>query len=175
MNFVFILVDDLGKQDMSCEGSTFYETPNIDALARSGMRFSNGYSTCQVCSPSRASIMLGTYPARNKITDWIGAATGKNWRRNDRVLPVEYVHALPKEETTIAEAMRAGGYRTGNTRALRRQFFPVAAPIQSVILFRAGYVPSMMLAREGLHTWHVEYPFENRIPLRASASMFGVS
>ena len=112
MNFVFILVDDLGKQDMSCEGSTFYETPNIDALARSGMRFSNGYSTCQVCSPSRASIMLGTYPARNKITDWIGAATGKNWRRNDRVLPVEYVHALPKEETTIAEAMRAGGYRT---------------------------------------------------------------
>ena len=112
LNFVFILVDDLGKQDMSCEGSTFYETPNIDALARSGMRFSNGYSTCQVCSPSRASIMLGTYPARNKITDWIGAATGKNWRRNDRVLPVEYVHALPKEETTIAEAMREDGYRT---------------------------------------------------------------
>ena len=67
LNFVFILVDDLGKQDMNCEGSTFYETPNIDALARSGMRFSNGYSTCQVCSPSRASIMLGTYPARNKI------------------------------------------------------------------------------------------------------------
>ena len=112
LNFVFILVDDLGKQDMSCEGSTFYQTPNIDALARSGMRFSNGYSTCQVCSPSRASIMLGTYPARNKITDWIGAASGKNWRRNDRVLPVEYVHALPKEEITIAEAMRAGGYRT---------------------------------------------------------------
>ena len=79
LNFVFILADDLGKQDMSCEGSTFYETPNIDALARSGMRFSNGYSTCQECRPSRASIMLGTYPARNKITDWIGAATGKNW------------------------------------------------------------------------------------------------
>jgi len=112
LNFVFILVDDLGKQDMSCEGSTFYETPNIDALARSGMRFSNGYSTCQVCSPSRASIMLGTYPARNKITDWIGAASGKNWRRNDRVLPVEYVHALPKEQTTIAEAMKEGGYKT---------------------------------------------------------------
>ena len=111
-NFVFILVDDLGKLDMSCEGSTFYETPNIDALARSGMRFENGYSTCQVCSPSRASIMLGTYPSRNKITDWIGARTGKAWKRNDRVLPVEYIHALPKEETTLAEAMRAGGYKT---------------------------------------------------------------
>ncbi len=58
LNFVFILVDDLGKLDMSCEGSTFYETPNIDALARSGMRFENGYSTCQVCSPSRASAVF---------------------------------------------------------------------------------------------------------------------
>ena len=111
-NFVFILVDDLGKWDMSCEGSTFYETPHIDAIARSGMRFSNGYSTCQVCSPSRASIMLGTYPARNKITDYIGAASGKNWRRNDRVLPAEYIHALPAKDTTLAEAMRAGGYKT---------------------------------------------------------------
>jgi arylsulfatase A-like enzyme len=111
-NFVFILVDDLGKRDMSCEGSTFHETPHIDAIARSGMRFSNGYSTCQVCSPSRASIMLGTYPARNKITDWIGAASGKNWRRNDRVLPADYIHALPTKDTTLAEAMRAGGYKT---------------------------------------------------------------
>ena len=111
-NFLFILVDDLGKQDMSIEGSKFHETPNIDALARSGTRFSNGYSTCQVCSPSRASLMLGTYPARNYITDYIGAKTGKNWTRNDRVLPAEYIHALPKSDTTIAEAMRAGGYKT---------------------------------------------------------------
>ena len=88
-NFVFILVDDLGKLDMSIEGSTFHETPNVDAIAKSGMRFSNGYSTCQVCSPSRASIMLGTYPARNGITDYIGAASGEKWNRNDRVLPAD--------------------------------------------------------------------------------------
>ena len=111
-NFVFILVDDLGKLDMSVEGSTFHETPNVDAIAKSGMRFSNGYSTCQVCSPSRASIMLGTYPARNGITDYIGAASGEKWNRNDRVLPADYIHALPTDDTTLAEAMRGGGYKT---------------------------------------------------------------
>ena len=56
--------------------------------------------------------MLGTYPARNKITDWIGAQTGKNWRRNDRVLPAEYIHALPAKDTTLAEAMKEHGYQT---------------------------------------------------------------
>ena len=111
-NFVFILVDDLGKMDMSVEGSSFHETPNIDAIAKQGMQFSNGYSTCQVCSPSRASILLGTYPARNGITDWIGAASGKAWKRNDRVLPADYVHALPLKDITLAEAMRTGGYKT---------------------------------------------------------------
>jgi arylsulfatase A-like enzyme len=112
-NFVFILVDDLGIQDMSVEGSTFYETPHIDRLAKSGMRFSNGYSACQVCSPSRASIMLGTAPPRHGITDWIGAATGTRWRRNDRVLPAANVGGLPASDTSIAEAMKEGGYTTG--------------------------------------------------------------
>lgn len=79
MNFVVILVDDLGQKDIGIEGSTFYETPNIDRLAAGGMRFTNGYATCEVCSPSRASIMLGKYRPRIGITDWIGVATGRNW------------------------------------------------------------------------------------------------
>ncbi len=112
LNFVFILVDDLGQKDIGIEGSTFYETPNIDKLAASGMRFTNGYATCQVCSPSRASIMLGKYPARIGITDWIGAATGKNWRRNDRVLPAENRASLPHKDTSLAEAMKKAGYKT---------------------------------------------------------------
>jgi arylsulfatase A-like enzyme len=111
-NIVFILADDLGSKDLSCEGSTYYETPHIDSLAMSGMRFTNGYSTCQVCSPSRASIMSGQYPARIGITDWIGAATGTKWNRNDRVLPPEYTHNLPDNATTLAEALKSGGYRT---------------------------------------------------------------
>lgn len=111
-NVVFILADDLGIKDMSCEGSTFHETPHIDALAKAGMRFVNGYSTCQVCSPSRASIMVGQYPARIGITDWIGAATGMKWKRNDKVLPAPNKSGLPHDLTTIAEAFKEGGYRT---------------------------------------------------------------
>ncbi len=111
-NFLFILVDDLGCRDLGYEGSTFYETPNIDALAASGMRFDHGYAACQVCSPSRASIMTGKATPRHGITDWIGASSGLKWKRNDKVLPAEYTHNLPQEETTIAEALREAGYQT---------------------------------------------------------------
>lgn len=103
MNFVFFLVDDLGQKDIGVEGSTFYETPNIDRLALGGMRFTHGYATCEVCSPSRASIMLGKYPPRIGITDWIGAATGRSWNRNDRVIPVANRSSLPHEDITVAE------------------------------------------------------------------------
>lgn len=111
-NVVFILADDLGWRDLSCSGSTFYESPNIDRIAHEGKRFTQGYATCQVCSPSRASIMTGKYPARLSITDWIGAAEGTGWKRNTRLLPAMYNHHLPAEDVTIAEAFRAGGYRT---------------------------------------------------------------
>jgi arylsulfatase A-like enzyme len=111
-NIVFILADDLGAKDLCIEGSTCYETPHLDRIAKEGMRFTHGYATCQVCSPSRASIMTGKFPARHGITDWIGAATGTNWNRNDRVLPPEYVRHLPHADTTLAEALRSNGYRT---------------------------------------------------------------
>ncbi len=111
-NVVLILVDDMGLHDLSIEGSTFYRSPNIDELARGGMRFTQGYATCRVCSPSRASIQLGTFTARHGITNWIGAASGKNWKREDPLLPAEYLHALPLDQITLAEALRDGGYRT---------------------------------------------------------------
>lgn len=111
-NIVFILADDLGLMDLSIEGSTYYETPHIDRIAKEGMRFTHGYATCQVCSPSRASIMTGKYPARHGVTDWIGAATGLGWKRNNKVLPSEYVHQLPHEDTSLAEALKKGGYKT---------------------------------------------------------------
>ena len=112
LNFVFILADDLGRQDLSVEGSKYYESPNIDSIANTGMRFDNGYATCQVCSPSRASIMLGKYPARIGITDWIGAKTGYDWKRNDIILPAANKSHLPHEDTSIAEAVKAAGYKT---------------------------------------------------------------
>ncbi len=111
-NVVFILADDLGWKDLSITGSSFYETPNIDRIGQSGVQFVQGYATCQVCSPSRASIMTGKYPARLHITDWIGAKTGYDWKRNGRILPADYQHHLPAVDTTIAEAFRDGGYST---------------------------------------------------------------
>ncbi len=111
-NVVFILADDLGWRDLSGEGSSFYESPHIDRIGREGMRFTNGYATCQVCSPSRASIMTGKYPARLSITDWIGAAEGTGWKRNTKLLPAKYIHNLPAGDTTIAEAFKSAGYKT---------------------------------------------------------------
>lgn len=114
-NFLFILADDLGYHDLSVMGSNYYETPHIDRIANEGMIFKEGYATCQVCSPSRASIMLGTFPARHGITDWIGARTGEEWRKAGRfnqLLPPKYVHRLPAGEVTLAEAMKEGGYKT---------------------------------------------------------------
>jgi len=70
-NIVFILIDDLGWVDTSCYGSGFYETPHIDALASEGMLFTNAYAACAVCSPTRAAVMTGRYPARLGVTDWI--------------------------------------------------------------------------------------------------------
>ena len=110
-NIVYILADDLGWNDLACEGSTFYESPNIDRIAREGMRFTQGYATCQVCSPSRASILTGKYPPRHGITDYIGAAAGEQWRRAGRfskMLPPDYDHALRSDEITFAEVLRRG-------------------------------------------------------------------
>lgn len=114
-NVLFILADDFGNHDMSSMGSDFYETPNLDKIANEGMVFTNGYATCQVCSPSRASIMTGKFPARHGITDWIGARTGEEWRKAGRfnqLLPPEYEHNLDAASTVLPEAMKEAGYTT---------------------------------------------------------------
>ena len=113
-NVVFILVDDYGIKDVGVEGSTFYETPNIDGLARSGMRFTEGYAACQVCSPSRASILLGQYPTRHGITDWIGAATGTAFAKQAGVkLSVpDYARHMPKGDINLAQVLKRAGYVT---------------------------------------------------------------
>ncbi len=112
-NILFILVDDYGIKDVGVEGSTFYETPQIDALARSGMRFTQGYAACSVCSPSRASIMLGQYPTRHGITNWIGDDVGEAdaRRRKTKLLVPDYVRNLPAQ-TTLPSALKQAGYAT---------------------------------------------------------------
>jgi len=114
-NVLFILADDFGYYDTSFMGSKYYETPNIDKIAQNGMVFTNGYAACEVCSPSRASIMTGKFPARHGITDWIGAGSGERWRkanRHTKLLPADYEHALNKDYITLPEALKEHGYAT---------------------------------------------------------------
>jgi arylsulfatase A-like enzyme len=115
LNVVFFLVDDLGWTDLGFNGSTFYETPNVDQLAKTGLFFTNGYAACPVCSPTRASIMTGKYPSRLGITTYINPAGGNQpdkWKRNTKLLPAKYVDRMAKEEVTIAEAFKEAGYAT---------------------------------------------------------------
>ena len=122
-NVVVILVDDLGWTDAVCYGSRYYETPNIDRLAREGVKFTNGYAACAVCSPTRAAVMTGRYPARLGVTDWIRGRFQGGAIPADKKNPTAYVgqkdlkllcppNALWMEldEITIAEALKPAGY-----------------------------------------------------------------
>lgn len=108
-NIVFLLVDDLGYGDFGCYGARFYETPNIDKLAAEGMRFTNAYAACTVCSPSRAAILSGRCPARLHLTDWIA---GHNQPKAKLKIP-DWKMKLDHERTLLPEALRDGGYATG--------------------------------------------------------------
>lgn len=112
-NVVFILVDDLGYMDIGANNpKSFYETPNIDALAKRGMRFTDGYAACPVCSPTRASILTGKYPQRTGITDYLGGPQPTDAKQPNKMIPPWNEERLALEETTLAEAFKAGGYAT---------------------------------------------------------------
>ncbi len=114
-NVLLIVADDLGYHDLSCMGSNYYETPNIDQIAGKGMVFTDGYAACQVCSPSRASLFSGKFPARHGVTDWIGARTGQEWSEagaNTLLVPPEYTRYLAHEYITLPEALKEAGYKT---------------------------------------------------------------
>ena len=110
-NIIFFLVDDLGWRDVASFGSTFYDTPNIDQLAREGIKFTQAYAASHVCSPTRASIMTGKYPARLHLTDWLW---GRPEYAFEQLTSPEFLQQLPHEEVTIAEALKAHGYATAH-------------------------------------------------------------
>lgn len=109
-NILFIFMDDMGWRDLGCTGSSFYETPHIDQLAREGMVFPNAYAACPVCSPSRASYLTGQYPARVGITDWIDMGSFHPIRA--RLVDAPYLKHLPSGAKTIASSLREQGYAT---------------------------------------------------------------
>ncbi len=107
-NVVFILADDLGYTDLGCYGSSFYETPELDAFAQTAMKFTRAYAACPVCSPTRASIMTGKVPPRVGITDYLPGLTPDS----ERLLSNQDFNELPLSEVTIAEALQSHGYET---------------------------------------------------------------
>ncbi|MFI3292792.1 MAG: sulfatase [Rikenellaceae bacterium] len=114
-NVLFILVDDLGWNDLGFMGSEYYETPNIDKLAERGVVFTDGYAACQVSSPSRASILTGKYTVNHGVTNFLGAPTGEAWRSKNRftkMIPPKYAPNLAHSESTLPEYMRENGYKT---------------------------------------------------------------
>ncbi|MFN7138822.1 MAG: sulfatase [Limisphaerales bacterium] len=122
-NIILILADDLGWTDLGCYGSKFYETPHIDRLAAEGVRFTDAYAASPVCSPTRASLLTGRYPARTHVTDWIPGRTPPG----SKLIPPLWTNFLRHEETTIAELLKEAGYVTasiGKWHLGREGFFP---------------------------------------------------
>ena len=109
-NIIFMLIDDMGWTDLGCYGSKYYETPHLDQLAKDGMRFTQAYSACTVCSPTRAAVLTGKSPARLHITDWIAGHT----RPHARLTIPEWTKHLPEAEETLAERLKTRGYATAS-------------------------------------------------------------
>ena len=145
-NVVFFLADDLGWSDTTLYGKTsFYETPNIERLAKQGVRFTQAYAACHVCSPTRASILSGKYPARLHLTDWLSGRRNYNFQK---LLNARIHQRLPLGELTLAEALKKHGYATGhfgkwhlgeNPAGPLQQGFDVQIPRWNKGWPRAGY------------------------------------
>lgn len=152
-NFIFFLADDLGFMDVGANNpQTFYETPNIDGLAKRGMRFTQGYAACCVCSPTRASIMTGKYPPRTGITDFIPGM------RNGKLKSAPNADHLRLEEVTIAESLRDAGYATffaGKWHLGGGEFFPGAQGFPQELSNGQG-------AKAGVQFWYPKFDLPTR-------------
>lgn len=150
-NVVLMLVDDLGWTDLGCYGSNYYETPNIDRLAREGMRFLNAYSACTVCSPTRAAVLTGKSPARLHLTDWIAG----HQRPHARLKIPDWTQHLPLEEETLAERLKTRGYATasiGKWHLGGPEFYPETQGFDTNIGGTHGGSPPSYFSPYGLET-----------------------
>lgn len=109
-NFLIILVDDLGSQDVGPYGQKIIQTPNIDRLAEEGIRWTNAYSSCPVCSPTRVALLTGKNQARVGITGHITAIGRHRHPENSRIIPPDDFMDLPLSEVILPKALKPAGY-----------------------------------------------------------------
>lgn len=145
-NIVFILADDLGWKDLSCYGNPFNETPHLDKLAQNGVRFTQAYAACPVCSPTRASIMTGKYPARLRLTNYIA---GNRTDKASSVIPPKWEAQLNADETTLPELLKNKGYGTGMVGKWHLHS-KEAGKLQTQGPWNQGFDYSRMIGKNGL-------------------------
>ena len=153
-NIIVILADDLGWADLGCYGSSFHQTPHLDRMAKEGIRFTDAYAACTVCSPTRAALMTGKSPARLHLTDFI---PGRNILSDQKLRRPDFQQQLPLEEETLAERLKAQGYRTaclgkwhlgGKGFEATRQGFDVATPDMAGFRRTAPFQPGTAAGAE---------------------------
>ena len=147
-NIIFILADDLGYKDLGIYGNPFNETPNLDSLAKSGVKFNQAYSACPVCSPSRAAIQTGKYPARLQLTNYIA---GDRIDTNSPILPAQWRKFLPSSEITIAEILKEKGYKTG---IVGKWHLTTTTKADSTNAYNQGYDYDRIIDKNGLDYYH---------------------
>ena len=184
-NVVFILADDLGWRDLASYGSRFYETPNLDRLAARGVRLSNAYAANPYCSPTRASILTGLYPARIGLVSASAHSAKVNLKKqlyasrpaDHRLIPPQPVTRLGTDRVTLARVFKAAGYATGHFGKWHlgeapydpvQQGFDVDIPHTSAGGPPGGYLDSSLIAKAGLPVRPGEH-LEDRMAAEAAA------
>ena len=125
-NLILILADDLGWADLTCYGNDLHQTPNLDRLAKQGVRFTDAYSASPVCTPTRAAILTGLHPARLHMTIWRESALN---RGNRKLLQPVCLDSLPLKYVTLAEVLKQAGYfnaHLGKWHVGRAESYPQA-------------------------------------------------
>lgn len=161
-NFLIILIDDLGSQDLGCYGQQYIQTPNMDALAKQGMRWTNAYSAAPVCSPSRAVLLTGKSTAKVHFTGHITAIGRHRYPEHGRIIPPADLMYLPHKEVLIPEALKPLGYKSisiGKWHVGHEGYFPTDQGFDiNIAGWTHGSPPSHFYPYQSDKEWNASIP-----------------